>query len=636
MSLYSIGLSGLNTAQNALTTISHNMSNEATEGYTRQNTIIASANGQYTGQGFFGQGSNTTTVMRIYDQFLTGQLRGAQATSASLSTYAQQIAQIDNLLADQKGGIAPLMQKLFATVQGVADTPADPAARQAMLSSGQALVGQVRASASFFQQLQAGVNEQIGTAVTQVNAYARQIASLNKQIITLKGASGGQPPNDLLDQRDQAVAQLNSLIGAKVVVQDSGTYNITIGNGQPLVMGEDAYALKAVASAADPTRTTVAYTMPNGTLVEAEDGALKGGSLGGLMQYRTETLDTAQNAVGRLSLALGQAFNDQHRLGLDLKGQPGGDVFTLGYPLTLSNANNTGTALATTTITNTSALTTSDYAVAYDGSTYTLRRLTDNTVVSSVTAGAGAQTLEADGLRIDISAGMQVNDSFLVQPTSIAASAFDMAIHEPAEIAAASPARADAAAGNLGSGIATLSDVAPGYTQLPGKVTATFDGTGFSFKDAGGATLTPSAIGITPGGALAYTVGGLTFSFSGAPKAGDQFTLSPNTGAVSSNGNALALAKLQVAPTVGGVSSFNDAYAQLVNNVGTKARSVQIASASQDSITAQIRTAQQSVSGVNMDEETVALLRFQQMYQANARVIQAATTVFDTILGLGN
>ncbi len=124
-------------------------------------------------------------------------------------------------------------------------------------------------------------------------------------------------------------------------------------------------------------------------------------------------------------------------------------------------------------------------------------------------------------------------------------------------------------------------------------------------------------------------------SFWGTPRVNDKFALSANSGAVKNNGNALALAKLQTAKIIGGVSSFNDAYAQLVNDVGTRAKSVQIASTSQDSITTQIKTAQQSVSGVNMDEETVSMLRYQQMYQANARVIQAATTLFDTIIGIG-
>ncbi len=635
MSLFSIGLSGLNTAQNALTTTSHNFANSATEGYSRQNTIVASAGGQYTSQGFYGYGSNTTTVIRVYDEFLTGQLRGATSASASLAAYSDQIAQIDNLLADQKGGLAPLMQKFFAAVQAVADTPADPAARQGMLSAGQALVGQVRSASNYFKQLQSGVNEQVGTAVTQVNAYTRQIANLNGEITRLKAASGGQPPNDLLDQRDQAVAELTRLVGAKVVVQDGGTYNVFVGNGQPLVMGNDSYDLKAVASAADPNRTVVAYTLPNGSVYESEAGAITGGSLGGLLQFRTETLDAAQSAIGRLSLAIGQSFNAQHKLGMDLNGAIGTDMFELGTATVLPNANNAvKTTVATATIDDASALTTSDYKLQFDGTNYTLTRLSDNQQVIAPVPAASASyplTFSAEGFSVSINAAMGANDSFTIQPTRNAATGFDMAISDPAKIAAASPARADAVAGNTGSATASLTNVTAPFAIPTGKITATFDGTNYVFTDADGTVLA----GTPPGTDIDFTINGLTFTFSGTPKAGDKFELGGNAGAVKDNGNMLSLAKLQNAKTIGGVSSFSDAYAQLVNDVGTRAKSVKIASASQDSITTQIKTAQQSVSGVNMDEETVSMLRFQQLYQANARVIQTASSLFDTIIGIG-
>ncbi|WP_029048759.1 flagellar hook-associated protein FlgK [Cupriavidus sp. amp6] len=639
MSLFSIGLSGLNTAQNALTTTSHNFANSATEGYSRQNTIVASAGGQYTSQGFYGYGSTTTTVIRVYDEFLTGQLRGATSASASLAAYSDQIAQIDNLLADQKGGLAPLMQKFFAAVQAVADTPADPASRQGMLSAGQALVGQVRSASNYFKQLQKGVNEQVSTAVSQVNAYTTQIANLNKEITRLKAASGGQPPNDLLDQRDQAVAELNKLVGAKVVVQDGGTYNVFVGNGQPLVMGNESYDLKAVTSAADPDRTVVAYSLPNGSVYESQPGAITGGSLGGLLQFRTETLDSAQSAIGRLSLAIGQSFNAQHRLGMDLTGAIGTDMFKLGNATVLPNDRNTAiSTVASATIDDASALTTSDYKLQFDGTNYTLTRLSDNAQVATPVPGTPAPTypltFSADGFSVTINAAMGTHDSFVIQPTRNAAAGFDMAISDPARIAAASPARADAAAGNKGSATASLSNVAPGFTPLAGKITAIYDGSKYVFKNAAGTDLSPQPVGVANGDKTDYNIGGLTFSFGGTPSVDDSFTLGGNAGGVKDNGNMLNLAKLQNAKTIGGVSSFSDAYAQLVNDVGTRARSIKIASTSQDSVTTQIKAAQQSVSGVNMDEETVSMLRFQQLYQANARVIQTAGSLFDTLIGI--
>ncbi|MCA3183987.1 MULTISPECIES: flagellar hook-associated protein FlgK [unclassified Cupriavidus] len=637
MSLFNIGLSGLNVAQNGLTTVGHNFSNAATAGYTRQNTIIASAGGQATGSGFYGQGSNTITVQRVYDGFLTGQLRGATSASYDLSTYSDQIRQIDNLLADEKGGLAPLMQKFFASVQAVSDTPADPATRQGMISSAQALAGQIKSSSDYFKQLQNGINTQLQSSVTQVNDYTKQIASLNKEISRMTASAGGQPPNDLLDQRDQAVAKLTELVGAKVVVQDGGTYNVFIGNGQPLVMGSDSYDIKAVPSSADPSRTTVAYTLPNGNTVEAEEGAVTGGSIGGLLRFRTDSLDAAQNAIGRLSLAIGQTFNAQHKLGIDLNGAIGTDVFSLGSATAFANSKNTSNAVATATITNAGNLTTSDYTLKFDGTNYTLLRKSDNKVVATQPGATATypMALAADGFSVSVNVAMGGGDSFEIQPTRNAAAGFGSLITDPAKIAAASPARADASTQNTGTVKASLTNVAPGFSLMTNPVKVTYTAGAYVIVDSvTGNPLVPAPTVTATATGTDITFNNMTFSLNGTPKNGDTFTLSNNTGAVADNGNMLKLAKLQTAKTINGTSSFNDAYAQLVNDVGSKAKSADIASASQDSITDQIYTAQQSVSGVNMDEETVNLLKFQQLYQANAKVIQAASTIFDTLVSI--
>lgn len=630
MSLFNIGLSGLNTAQNALTTIGHNVSNAATAGYTRQNTIIASAGGQGTSQGFFGQGSNTITVMRVYDEFLTAQLRNTETLSAQYAAYSEQIGQIDNLLADQKGGIAPLMQKFFAAVQGMADTPADTATRQGLLNAAESLAGQLRAASEYFSQQQEGINNQLKGAVSDINAYAKQIASLNGEIAKATAASGGEPPNDLMDQRDEVIAQLNKQVGVKVVKQDGGSYNVFVGNGQPLVVGTSSYDLKAVNSAADPSRTAIAYTLPDGTAIEMEDSILKGGSVGGLLKFRSETLDAAQNAIGRLSLALGQTFNKQHQLGMDLNGAIGGDLFRMGSPAVMRNATNTGTGTLAVTVANAGALEASDYTMKFDGTNYSLTRLTDGKVVAS---GAGP-TFNVDGLEITAGGAMAAGDSFQIQPTRNVASQFEVVIKDPAKLAAASPVLAQVVASNTGKGTIKVANVAEGFAVPPSKVTATFDGTTYTFTDAAGNPVTPDAGPVPNGTAVEYTFDGVTISFDGTPATGDTFTFGSNAGGITDNGNALGLAKLQTAKTIKGVSSFNDAYALLVNDIGSRAKSIDIASNSQDSITTQVRTAQQGVSGVNMDEETVNLLRFQQLYQASAQVIQTASSLFDTIIGI--
>ena len=81
-------------------------------------------------------------------------------------------------------------------------------------------------------------------SVTMINSYARQIAELNSRVVTAQASSNGSP-NDLLDQRDQLIAELNKEINVSVVKQYDGAYNVSIGRGQALVVGKQAYTLTA-------------------------------------------------------------------------------------------------------------------------------------------------------------------------------------------------------------------------------------------------------------------------------------------------------------------------------------------------------------------------------------------------------
>lgn len=656
--MFYTGLSGLNAAQAALVTTGHNTANVNTPGYSRQSAQVATAGGVYRASvGFFGSGAKVVDVTRSYDAYLASQLNQSQSLNQSLTTYYTQISQIDNLLANQKAGLAPQLQALFTNIQAVANTPADPAARQQLISSAQATANQFRSMDQYLSGLNNTTNDQISGTVDQINSYAEQIASLNKQVALLSNASGGQAPNDLLDQRDQLVNQLGLLVGTKLVVQDGGQYNITIGNGQSLVLGDHAAKLAAVPSAADPSRMAVAVVNAAGMAVQLPDSMLSGGVLGGLMQFRNETLAPAQNALGRIAIALSDAFNSQHKLGMDLNGALGTDFFSQASPGLLANSRNTGNLVLTPSFSNPGQLTTSDYRLDVGaGPSYTLTRLSDNQVIP-MTAGfpgaAPANTTTFDGVTLTLASGAGApGDSFLIQPTRTGARDLSVLVNDPAKIAAASPIATGNTAANQGSGKISAAKIGAAYpaTPLAAKVTLFYDAATnqLSGFPAGAAVTVTRADGTpdpaspyAPGAPVNYTPGatisfnGISLSISGAPANGDTFTVDKNTGGISDGSNALLLGALQNKKTMGsGTASFNDSYAQLVSSVGNKARQIQIAGTAQTSLATQIRAAQQSVSGVNQDEETANLLMFQQMYQANAKVIQTASTMFDAVLGI--
>ncbi|GAA4348276.1 flagellar hook-associated protein FlgK [Variovorax defluvii] len=650
MSMFYTGLTGLSVARSALMTTAHNTANVYTAGYSRQTSVIATNGAIGLGSGFVGTGSRVTTVARSYDAYLTSQLNGAEATGAALASYESQISRIDALLADKTAGLSPLMQSFFAGVQGVANTPADPAARQQLVSAAQALANKFRATDAYLSDLNTSVNEQIQGSVGEINTYATQIARLNHQIGQMSALAGGQPPNDLLDQRDQLVNALGQLVDVKVLEQDGGKYNVFIGNGQSLVLGDQAMSLKAGPSASDPTRIALSMVGINGTATELADSVFTGGSVGGLMSFRNETLTTSQNAIGRLAISLTSAFNDQHRLGVDLKGALGGDFFNQAQAGVYSNTHNAGDMVLGASITDPSALGISDYSVEVKDVagvlTYSVTRLTDKQVVGNYTGFP----ISFDGVQLSAASGTaQAGDRFLVQPTRTGARDVDVLVLDPSKVAAASPLVAGNTVGNQGSGALGAPTVDAAYLAAPlaAPVTLSFDGatgtlSGFPAASAVTVTLADGSSATYAAGApVPYTAGasmsfgGVTVKLTGAPANGDTFTIGNNTGGVSDGSNALLLGALQKKNTMdGGTTTFGASFAQLVSSVGNRTMEIRTAEKTQSAMTEQIRASRDAISGVNQDEETANLLMFQQMYQANARVIQTASTMFDAILGI--
>ncbi|MFQ6689794.1 flagellar hook-associated protein FlgK, partial [Bordetella pertussis] len=401
MNLYNLALTGLNASQAGLETTSHNINNATTVGYSRQRVITSTAGAGETGQGFFGRGVQVDTVTRQYDSFLYRQLVGAQGSSAQLSTHLAQVSQVNNLFGDRTVGITPALAGLFTSTNAAATKPADPAVRADMIGKANSLVTQINTAYQELENQRNGLNTQISTTVEQANSYLERINDLNKKIVIARGKDG-HAPNDLLDQRDQAVSELNQLTGIRFYEQGDA-FNITLQSGQTLLSGTTVYPLQAVPSASDPKRLTVAYTLPSGPgttiQVEMNDSEVTGGQLGGLLSFRSQSLDAVQDQLGQLAIGLAMAFNAQHRQGYDLDGQPGGDMFGLQAPAAIRNSGNTSTGEWQSAYTDADAIRASAYRIQYDGANYTVTRLSDGSSFD-VTPSGTPPTLSFDGLTL--------------------------------------------------------------------------------------------------------------------------------------------------------------------------------------------------------------------------------------------
>ena len=474
-----IGVSGLLAFQRSLATTGHNISNVNTPGYSRQRVDLVSNQPQASGDGFIGTGVQVSTVQRIYDNFLTGQVQSATSSNSQLQTYSSLAGQVDNLLADPAAGLNPSLQRFFDAVHTAAADPASIPARQVLLSQANTLTNSFHYLDQRLSTLRTGINTQITNSVADINNLASGIAKLNQQIVLAKGLAGGQPPNDLLDQRDALAAKLSEQVSVTTVDQNDGAQNIFIGTGQTLVVGGNASKLSVVSNPYDVTRYEVALS--TGPITSITSDYITGGKLGGTLDFRKEMLDPAQNALGRVAIGIATTFNDQHKLGQDLKGVLGQNFFNALGSIS-PKVYSTSAATLTASVSDVNALTTSDYRLDYNGANYTLTRLSDNAVISSVPFGAFPQTIASEGLTLTLTAGAVAGDSFLIQPTRTAAKDISVVTNDPTRIALAGPlvtreaTNANGLPTNLGTGKISAGNVT-NTTALPlaAPITLTFN-----------------------------------------------------------------------------------------------------------------------------------------------------------------
>lgn len=441
--IFSASLSGMNAAQYGLATTQHNIANANTPGYTRQSLMTNSLPAQATGAGFVGQGVSVAGVVRSYDQFLTGQVRQVQSQASYLTTYLSSMTQVDNLVSNSTSGISTTVQNLFNAMNGLANSPESIPARQTVLGTAQSAVNSFQVMDQNLTDIGNNLTGQIAGSVQTVNTYATQIAALNTSIKSAIASSQGQQPNDLMDQRDQLVNLLNKEVKVTVQQQTDGSMSVFVGNGQALVVGDQAMSLQVVQNPNDPAKVDVAYLNWSGKTVTLQQNSLQGGNLGAYLAFRDTNLEPARNALGRIALGLAANLNQQNQLGQDLNGAPGSSLLTAAAPRISNGALNTGTAMMTGTISNVAALTTSDYLLKFDGTNYSMTRLTDNVVTN---LGPTLPGPGVDGFSVTQSAGtIKAGDSFLVRPTANAARDIALLTSDPARIATALPFRGTAA-----------------------------------------------------------------------------------------------------------------------------------------------------------------------------------------------
>ncbi|MCP1420433.1 flagellar hook-associated protein 1 FlgK [Pseudomonas laurylsulfativorans] len=678
MSLLNIGMSGLSAGHNSLVTTGNNIANVDTAGYSRQQAVQSTKGSIQYGNVFIGTGTTLADVRRVYNSYLDAQLRTATSLDSEASSFNAQATPLDATLSDSNTGLTGVLQKFFTSMQGVSTSATDDTSRQSVLTGAQALSARFNSIAKQLNDQNTNLNGSLGDMADQVNKLSTTIATLNQKIAEL--STGSSQPNDLLDARTEAVRQLSGLVGTQVV-ERGNSYDVYIGSGQPLVVGNTTNTLQTVPSQSDPSR--MALQLNRGSSTIDVTSVVSGGEIGGLLTYRKEVLDPSLNELGRVALVVADQINRQQAQGIDKNGDFGAAIFNninsaalLSQRSIAGAGNSAGSGNLDVTIKDTGKLTASDYQVTFTSATdYTVKRSdgTDLGAFSTTTTPAPV----IDGFSLNLNGGApSAGDSFKVTPTRGAAASIQTVLTDPKKIAAAAPLTGVTSANNTGTytqptltstidiynptaqaemqtalknstPVKLVFGAASGGSQTYNMVDAKGNsiGTGtivpgqsntlnlkVGMVDASGAPVMDTSV--TPAVQKTFTV---QTTVGATPASGESFTINLTGAASSDNRNAQALVGLQTKQTVdtGTASkgiSLTDAYNKLVTNVGAKAAQGKSDSEATTAILANAKGARDSNSGVDLDEETGNLVKYQQYYTASSQIIKAAQEIFTTLI----
>ncbi|MDT8999315.1 flagellar hook-associated protein FlgK [Paucibacter sp. APW11] len=660
--LLSLGMRAMFANQVALQTVGQNIANANTPGYSRQSVQLTTPDGQYTGAGYMGKGVTVQSITRAHNDFLTREAYATKAIAFMDSTAQAQMNQLEKVFPPGNDGLGHATGQFLNAMVDVASRPSDPSARQVVLSRAQDLAARFAHAGSQLVDLQAGVVSDLKANVSVVNQLAKQIASANDQIAR---ANGNQhTPNDLLDKRDQLISELSQYVQVSTLEAKDGTMGVFIGGGQRLVLGADAQQLTLSEDPYDSSRAAVSITETNGAR-PLDESVLTGGSISALLKFQNKDLQDARNFVGQIATALSTKVNAQQALGWDQSNPPttGAPLFAVGAPRALPAVTNARTATGdylssvSLTITDPTQLQASSYKLSADPSgtagQYLLTRLSDGHTRTVVDGDV------VDGVKINIGPpAPAANDSFLLEP--VAQSAVDMkrALDQSSGIAAASPLSAIVDVNNKGS--ATVDSMyavnqklnttlAPMKLQF-GANNATIPGAVDYTLTLSDGTVLPGTwqpgqpIGNEPNAATPIDLG-FELRLNGVPKNGDVIDIDTTKFPATNNGNAKAFLNLQTETFIGknllpngsltSGATVNDAYAAAMSEIGARVQGAQYLSGVSTSVASDAEASRSGQSGVNIDEEAARLMQFQQGYQAAAKLLQAAQTIFNELLQMG-
>jgi flagellar hook-associated protein 1 len=314
----SIAVQALQAEQGALSVTTNNISNVNTPGYSRQVAVLNEAPTFQENGTTFGGGVTMEQFQSVRDQLLQLRIYEETQQQSNSRTQLNALNQVEGIFSDPTQGVGGALSAFFNSVSQLSTNPTDSNARQAVLTSANNLANSFHQAVSSLNTIGTGLDQSVPQTVDQINRLTTQIAKLNGQVAQMQGL--GQDPSTIQDQRDELIRQLSGLVNVNVTQSEHGL-TLTTGNGVPLVVANQSYALQANANNS---------VLEHVYSAQGQDitSQISDGQLGGTIQIRDQVLPQLFTQLNNLASQFTTSFNTAHQAGFDAAGNAGGNFFT--------------------------------------------------------------------------------------------------------------------------------------------------------------------------------------------------------------------------------------------------------------------------------------------------------------------
>ncbi len=570
-----IAANALAAQQQAIDVVSQNVSNVNTPGYSRQTPEMAALSPTVINGLSIGNGATVDNIQRAANPILNQAIASNDSQVAYWQSMQQGLSGLNAAFGSIGGTtLSSSLDSFFQSFQTLANNPQNTASQQAVVTSAQSLSTQITGMDQQLVNQQSANFQQIPAMLSSVNSLLDKIASLNANISN-QYATSTSPPSTLLDQRDAAINQLSKLIPVQQVsstTASSGGIMLQTPSGDMLVSGDTAKHL-ALGAGSTATNINVVYQGTTTPLTGLDQGGQVGGTValnGKIGGYLTQLNSLAAN---------------------------------LAFSVNQLQASGTGSSAV-------SSYTAGQAATAPAGASTAVNLDSNVAFASHINTGsfkiyvldASGNPVNAGGSTINITAGTTTLANIASQINTAGVAGLSASI----------------ANGKLTINGGSTNHVVFGADSS--NFLAAYEVNGFFHGSTAANLSVASAVQADPG-RVATTA------------------IDPTTSTVPAGGNGVAqaiFALSQSAVSIDGstAASFSTRAASLAGGFGQDASGAQQQLSAQQAVGTSLSNQWQSISGVNLDQQMVSMLQFQQAYQASAKLISTSSTMLNSLMGV--